>query len=216
MLENALRFLSRRSKMQRRYAPAVENHHLARFHVADVLGVNQVESAGLRRQDVSAIQLSQAQRTEPPRVANAVNRVLEKHDQGISSHHLVERFGNGFGNARLSRAGEIVQDHFRVAGSLENIAASFQFLAHGRGIHQVAVVRKRNLALVAAHFQRLGVSQVRIASSGVTRVADGMPSRQALNDVLREDLLHMPHALLADQIVAVRRGDASAFLAAML
>ena len=69
---------------------------------------------------------------------------------------------------------------------------------------------------MAAHFQRLGVSQVRIAGGGVARVADGMPSRQALNNVFGEDLFHMPHALLADQIVAIGRGDASALLAAML
>ena len=173
MLENALRGMRRRGKMQRRHAPAIENHHLARFHVADVLGVNQVESAGLRRQNVSAIQFSQAQRTEASRVANAVNRVFEKHDQRISAHNLVERFGDGFGNAGLPRAGEKVQDDFRVAGGLEDIAARFQFLADRRGIHQVAVVGKRHLALVAAHFQRLGVSQVRIAGGGIARVADG-------------------------------------------
>ena len=43
-----------------------------------------------------------------------------------------------------------------------------------------------------------------------------MSSRQALDDVFREDLFHMPHALLADQIVAVGGGNARAFLAAML
>ena len=58
--------------------------------------------------------------------------------------------------------------------------------------------------------------QVRIAGGGVARVADGVPSRQALNNLFGEDLFHMPHALLADQVVAVGRGNAGALLAAML
>jgi hypothetical protein len=47
-------------------------------------------------------------------------------------------------------------------------------------------------------------------------VADGVPSRQAVKDLFREDFFHMPHALLADQVVAVGRGNAGAFLTAML
>ena len=43
-----------------------------------------------------------------------------------------------------------------------------------------------------------------------------MPSRQTLDDVFGKDLFHMPHALLADQVVAVGRGNAGAFLPSML
>ena len=75
---------------------------------------------------------------------------------------------------------------------------------------------QRNLAFVAAHFKRLSVSEVGVAGSGVPGVADGVPSRQAVKDLLREDFFHMPHALFADDRIAVRRGNPCAFLAAML
>ena len=77
----------------------------------------------------------------------------------------IKRFGDGLGNARLPRAGEIVQDDFRIASGLEYIPATLQFLAYRRGIHQVAVVSERNLPFVATHLERLGVSQIRITGS---------------------------------------------------
>ena len=46
------------------------------------------------------------------------------------------------------------------------------------GVHQVAVVRQRNLSLVALHADRLGVQQGRIAGGGIARVADGQRARQ--------------------------------------
>ena len=48
------------------------------------------------------------------------------------------------------------------------------------GVGDVAVVRHRDLALVAGHRKRLRVQQHRVAGGGIARVADGQFARQTV------------------------------------
>ena len=72
------------------------------------------------------------------------------------------------------------------------------------------------LALIAGHRKRLRVQQDRVAGGGIARVADGQFARQRAQHFRREDIRHVAHALVAVDVAAVARGDAGAFLAAML
>ena len=55
---------------------------------------------------------------------------------------------------------------------------ALQLGAQFGGVGDVAVVRHRDLALVAGHRKRLRVEQHRVAGGGVARVADGQLAGQ--------------------------------------
>ena len=73
-----------------------------------------------------------------------------------------------------------------------------------------------NLAAGAIYGERLGVAQVRGASSGVARVANGDPADHVMQDVALEDLRDQPHAFMGVELFAIGGDDARAFLAAVL
>ena len=82
------------SKMQKRLArrlregaqraqPAAPDHdHLARLEVALVLGADQVEGAGLARDDPGAVEAPERERPEAERIARGDQRVVGEHQRG--------------------------------------------------------------------------------------------------------------------------------------
>jgi predicted GNAT family acetyltransferase len=109
-----------------------------------------------------------------------------------------------------------VQNDFGIARRLENVPTTLELLANRWGVHQVAVVRQRHLALLAAHRQRLGILQVSVTCGGITCVTDGGVPRQAIQYFLGENLSNVAHPLVSDQLRAIGGGDACAFLPTML
>ena len=73
------------------------------------------------------------------------------------------------------------------------------------GVGDVAVVRDRDLALVAGHRERLRVEQHGIAGGGVARVTDGELAGQFRQHVAGEDVGHVAHRLVGVDFVAVAR-----------
>ena len=92
----------------------------------------------------------------------------------------------------------------------------FEGAAQLAGVGEIAVVRQRQLALVAIDDDGLGVDQRGVAGGGVARVADGGGAGQARQHRGLEDFLHQAHALFEVQRGAVGGDDAGGFLAAML
>ena len=202
--------------MQRSHSAAVQDDHLARLDIANELGVDQVEGASFRGQDVCIAKLSQAEGAETTRVADAVDAVLEEHDQRVCPHHFVERFRHGLRSAGLAGAGKEMQNNFRIAGGLEDVALVLEVAPDGAGVHQIPIMSQGHLALIATHFQGLSILKVCVACRRVARVPDSQMPRQAFNDIGGEDLVHVSHALLAGQRFAVGNSDAGAFLSPVL
>src|SRR5579885_1287025 len=112
-------------KTQGSDATPVENNHFARLDIAEIGGVDQIKCAGFRSQNVGVVQPPQAQGTKSAWVADAVNAVFEKCHQRVGTLHTVQGVGQRFRNPRLPGSGEEVQNYFRIAGGLKNVAFAF-------------------------------------------------------------------------------------------
>ena len=102
----------------------------------------------------------------------------QKH-QRERAFQLQQRFAQSAGQRPLARPRHQMQDHFGVAGSLEDGAFAFQIAPQFGGVGDVAVVRHRDLALIAGHRKRLGVQQHCVAGRRIARVPDGQLARQS-------------------------------------
>ena len=139
----------RRERIQRSHALFVDHEDLAGLDLAHVLGADQIERAGLRRDDRRAVEIAEDQRTKALRIAHRDQRVLGQHHQRVRAAHLRERLDHALGQIGRMRAGDQMDDEFAVRGGLKNRAAGLEPLAQFLEIHQVAVVRERESA--AAH-----------------------------------------------------------------
>ena len=205
------------------HAFGADDDQFARLHLALVDRADQVEGAGLGGEDdgVGAMRrlardASHHQRTEAARIARGEDAVGREHHQRKCAFHAAQRVGHGVGQRLLARARNQVDDDFGVAGGLEDGALLLQAGANFQRIGDVAVVRQRDLALVALHHDGLRVEQRRIAGGGVARVADGQRAGKLRQHVGGEDVGDQPHGLVQLQLLAVGRGDARRFLPAML
>ena len=123
---------------------------------------------------------------------------------------------SALGKRALARPGHQVQHDFGIAGGLENGPVALEIAPQFRRIRDVAVVRHRDLSLIAGHRKRLRIQQHRIAGGGIARVPDGQFAGQLVQHSGREDIGDMTH--LADTVdgAAVAGRNPSAFLSPML
>src|SRR6266571_331882 len=216
VFEDALRHRLRRERMVRADPRRADHHHLARLDVADERGVDQVEGARLRAEDVRLPETSQRQRPEAARVAHADDPVPGDEDQRVGPPHLLQGVHDRRLQVRLLRARDQVQDDLRVAGGAEDGALLLETVADGRGVDQVAVVGDPDLSLARFDHERLGVLQAALHGGGVSHVADRQVALQPAELILLEDARDMAHASLLVQTVAAGGDDAGRFLAAVL
>ena len=154
ILENAKRASRGGERPFRTDAGIVNDHDLARFHFADVFGLNQVQCATLRGEDVGAVLLADAERPEAVGIAKAEDLALaHEHDR----ERAFDAPQRGKHASRAARLREQVKDDFAVDGGLEDGAFGFEFLPQLRGIDEVAVVTDRDLAAASIHNERLRV-----------------------------------------------------------
>src|SRR5438046_3075860 len=70
VLEHAKRRLFLRERRLGANSLVADDHHLARLHLADIFGVDEIECAGLRRQDVGAVELAENERAKAKGIAH--------------------------------------------------------------------------------------------------------------------------------------------------
>ena len=68
-----------------------DHHDLAVLDIADEAGADDVERAGLRGEDVTAVELAQHQRADAQRVAGADQLLVGQRHQGIGALDLLDR-----------------------------------------------------------------------------------------------------------------------------
>src|SRR4029077_10354480 len=83
-------------------------------------------------------------------------------------------------------------------------------------VSQIAVVAKRDFALVAINHDGLGVEQSLVAGRGIARMAYGEASRQLGEYARLKNFLDFAHGAMEKEIGTVARNDSGGFLAAML
>ena len=195
-----------------------DDHHLAVLDVAHEAGADDVERAGLRGQDVAAVELAEHQRADAERVAGADQLLVGERDERVGALDLAQRVDEAVDDARLAAAGDEVEDHLGVGGRLEDRAVADELAPQGQAVGQVAVMGDREAAAVEFGEERLDVAQDRPAGGRVADVADGASGPAAARWSTRSEKLSptRPSWRSEWKTLAVEGDDAGRFLAAML
>ena len=198
-------------------AVLVEDHDLAVFDVADVGRADDVERAGLGRQDRAAVELADDQRADAERVAGADELLVGQADEGIGALELAQALDEAIDEAIAPRPRHEMQDHLGVAGRLHHGAVVDQRLAQGDAVGEVAVVRDRKAAALEFGEQGLHVAQDGLARGRIAHVPDRGGAGQAVDDLApREGVADESEAALGVEALAVEGDDAGGLLAAVL
>ena len=217
VLEDAAGLLLVRRERIRLEAVLVDDDHLTRQDVAHELCADDVEAAGLRREDPAALlRLAEAERTEALRIAGADELVLGHDRQAVAALDHLEALDDAFLDCLLVGARDEVHDDFRIDGGLEDRALLLELMANLGGIRQVAVVGKRDLAARVVDEQRLRVGEQARARRRIAHMADGDALVLHVRNLMAEYFVDEAHAARHIHPGAVRDGDAGALLPAVL
>ncbi len=206
-------------RAQRAHARRVDDDHLAGLDVADVLGPDEVEGAGLAREHVGLLvagQEAQAERADPHRIAHADDGLLRHEEERVGALHPGEGVGDSVFDGDLLARRDQVNEHLGVAVALEDRASRLELGPQLLGVREVSVVAHRQRAARVVDGDRLGVLDVRAPRGGVAHVPDGATARQLRELVLREGVLHEAHRPVGVEHLAVARDDAGRLLPAVL
>ena len=198
-------------------AVLVEHHDLAVLDVAHVFGADDVERAGLRRQDRAAVEGADDQRADAERIARADQLLVGQPDEGIGAFELAQALDEAVDETVAARARHQMQDHLGVGGRLHHGAFVHQGFAQGDAVGQVAVVADGEAAAFQFGEQRLHVAQHRLAGGRIAHMADGRGAGQAVDHVSAgKGVADQAEAALGVETLAVEGDDAGGFLAAVL
>ena len=194
-----------------------DDDDLAVLHLAQELGADHVERAGLGGEHVGGAEPADDERADADGIARADQHLVGQTHERIGALDLAQRFDEALDDAALLRARQEMQDDLGVGGRLADGAGGDELLAQGEGVREVAVVGDGEAAGVDIGKQRLHVAQDGIAAGRVAIVADGDVALQALDDAgAAEVVADEAHAALGVELPAVVGDDAAGFLSAVL
>ena len=101
-----------------------------------------------------------------------------RHDQRIGAFDLLQRVGQPVERGRAIGRRDEVDDHFGVAGRLEDRAAAVERSPQLHRVGEIAVVRDREAALGQFGEQRLDVAQRGLAGRRIADMADRRRGRR--------------------------------------
>src|SRR5450432_3268232 len=209
-----------RERMHAARALLIDEHHLARLDVADVLGADELEGAALGRDDPGDARglddAAEHERPEAHGIAHGDHHVFGQEDERVRTADLRERVGDAVRQIVLPRARDQVDDALGVGGRREDRALGLEALAQLAGVDEVAVVAERDRPARVVDGDGLRVLLGRVTGRRVAHVTDGRRPGQVREAIGREDVVDVPHLAHVAQVVAIRRDDAGRFLAAML
>ena len=159
----------------------VHDHDFAGFHVPPVIGLHQVQGAGLGGHHPGAVQLAQAQGPEAVGVPGGDDLVGGGDHQGIGALDFGQGGGQGvdqIDEVAPAVPGHEVDDDFRVHGGLEDGALRLQAAANLPGVGEGAVVADGEHQTAVLHHEGLGVDEHGGAGGGIAHVADGQMPRE--------------------------------------
>ena len=171
----------RRKRLVALRAALVEHDDLAGLDVADIFRADDVERAGLRRQNRTAVEFAQHQRADAERVARADQLLVGQRHQRIGAFDRAQRLDEAVDETAALGLRDQMQDHFGIGGGLHHGAAPHEVAAQGQPVGQVAVMADRKPAGIEFGEQRLHVAQDGLAGGGVADMADGGIAGEALD-----------------------------------
>src|SRR5262245_5518145 len=216
MFEDAMRDPLRLERVERMQAARIYDEDLSRFDVADVVRADQVESAGLRREDRGAVEFAHAKRAESARVAHGDDALGRGEKHRESALIVLQRLDDRVDDVPLPGAGDPVQYDLGVGGRREDRAFHFEPIADLGRVGQIAVMAERYLAEAAFDQERLRLVDADLAGGRITHVADGGLSGQSGKALLLKDVVDMPHSSLCAQHRTVRGDYSGGLLASVL
>ena len=166
------------------HAVFVEHDDLAVLDVADVVRADDVERAGLRGQDRTAVEHAEHQRADAERIARADQLLVGQRRRRRRRLRAARRPSMKRSIKPVAlRARDQMQDHLGVGGRLDDRAVAHELAAQRQAVGQVAVVADREAAAVEFGEQRLHVAQDGLAGGRIAHVADRRRARQAVDDL---------------------------------
>ena len=191
--------------------------NLAVLHVAHIVRADDVERAGLGREDRAAVEFAEHQRADAERVARADQLLVGQGDERIGAFDLAQRLDEAVDEAVARRARQQMQDHLGVGGRLHDGAIAHQLAAQRQAVGEIAVMADREAAGIEFGEQRLDVAQHRLAGGRIAHMADRDGAGQPIDDLAaREGVADEAEPALGMEPVAVEGDDAGRLLAAML
>ena len=193
----------------------VDPDDLARLHVADDLGADEVERARLGRDRPVVAQSTERERTESARVAKRNERVV--HDRGHRvralepSHRVRHRFDERGRIASEERCYEL-----RVRSRRHPDAVGEELATKLLDIHEIPVVAECNRPCAPVMDVWLRVRPLVRTGGRVARVTDRNLAGQRLQLLLVEDVREEANLAYDRQATAVRDRDPGRLLAAVL
>ena len=215
-LKQAQAAAQRRGHVHAVHAALVDRHDLAGADVAHELRADRIERAALAGQHEAVPDAPKAQRTDAVRIADANEAVLCQQDERVAAAYHLHHRADGLQQALAALSGDEVQNDLGVHRRLEDGALVLHGGAQRVGVDEVAVVRQRQHAHLAAGDDRLGVDDVLAAEGRVAHMADGDMPGQPAQDLVVKHLGHQAEVAVLTDDLAVRRGDAGALLPAVL
>ena len=174
-------------------AVIVEDQYFTVFDIAHILRADDIERAGLGREDGAAVELAQHQRTNAERIARADQFLVGQADKGVGTFEHAQALDETIDEAVAMRAGHEMQDHLGVRGRLHHGAFAHELPAQGNAIGEIAVVADRKAAGIEFGEQRLNVAQDGLAGRRIAHMADGGGAGQAIDDLTpREGVADQP------------------------
>ena len=181
------------------------------------LRADDVERAGLRRQDRAAVEFAQHQRADAERIARADQLLVGQRHQRIGALDGAQRLDEAVDEAAALGLRDQMQDHLGVGGRLHHGAVAHEFAAQRQAVGEIAVMADREAAGIELGEQRLHVAQDGRAGGGVADMADRGIAGQALDHLAAgEGVADEAEPAFAVEARAVEGDDAGGFLAAML
>ena len=151
------------------------------------------------------------------RVAHPDHRILRQRTDRIGALHLMQRIDQTIDDGILEARRDQMDDHFGVAGRIEQAAAPHELPPELIGIGQIAVMADRHSAEFEIAEKRLDVAFCHFAGRGIPDMADCGAALEALHHLFRGEIVgDETRAAMMVELGAVIADDAGGFLAAML
>ena len=198
-------------------AGLVIHQHFAVLDVADIARADDVERAGLRRDDRAAVEFAEHEGADAERVARGDQLLVGQRDQRIGAFERAQRLDELVDEQAAPRTGDEMQDRLGVGGRLHDRALAHELVAQGDAVGEIAVMGDRKAARIEFGEQRLNVAQEGRAGRRVAHMADGELAGQLLDHVaLGEGLLDEAEPALGMVEFPVESDDAGRLFPAVL
>src|SRR6516162_4991749 len=173
VLEDAETGVAVVERPQTLHATPVDDDDLSRLDIADELGADDVERAGLRGEDPGVGEAAENQWPYAERIAQSDQLLLRERHQRKGTLDLPQRVDQPVDDGLFEAGRDQVNDNLGVAGRLKQAAATHELAAHLVGIGQIAVVADREPAELEIGEQRLDVAQGHFTGRRIADMADG-------------------------------------------